>query len=226
MDRAFPAAATLGAGVGGSGHNRTLGYAYAPNPGQKITFVERGERTTQTGEAQRGQVQGPAGGRRVRPHSRLRALKFSPGLGKPGRREIVAVIEQDGQPRDEKVVATYVAPKDRAPPAPRLVRARRSGGSVLVRWAAVPGATGYTASAILSDGRKLSFAPKSVKAGIRIKGIGRDTTVRIALRAMRLDGVAGKTSRLKVKATRRANVAPRKAKPLKKLNTTKKGGRR
>ncbi len=154
-------------------------------------------------------------------------LKFTPGLGKAGRREIVAVIEQDGQPRDEKVVATYVAPKDRALPARRGSSARVAGR--LVGAGALgrrPGATGYTASATLSDGRKLSFAPKSVKAGIRIKGVGRDTTVRIALRALRLDGVAGKTSRLKVKATRRANVAPRKAKPLKKLNTTKKGGRR
>ena len=141
VDRAYSEPQpTLGAGVGGSGYNRTLGYAYAPNPGQKITFVERGERTTQIlGVARAGrckdQPEGVESGRTVA----CGQLKFTPGLGKAGRREIVAVIEQDGQPRDEKVVATYVAPKDRALPAPRLVRARRAGGSVLVRWAAVPG---------------------------------------------------------------------------------------
>ena len=41
--------------------------------------------------------------------------------------------------------------------------------------------------------------------------------------AFGLDGAVGKASRLKVKATRKANVAPRKAKPLK---IKKKGGRR
>jgi hypothetical protein len=72
-----------------------------------------------------------------------------------------------------------------------------------------------------SDGRKLSFAPADAKKAITVPGVGRDTTVRIALRALRVDGAVGKASRLKVKATRKANVAPRKAKPLK----IKKGGR-
>jgi hypothetical protein len=150
-------------------------------------------------------------------------LKFTPGHGPAGKREIVAVITQDGRPRDEQVVATYIAPKDRLPGRPRLLRARRAGNGVLVRWAAVPGAKGYTASVTTSDGRKLSFAPASAAKAIRVAGVGRDTTVRIALRALRVDGAVGKASRLKVKATRKANVAPRKAKPLK---TKKKGGRR
>jgi hypothetical protein len=56
-----------------------------------------------------------------------------------------------------------------------------------------------------------------------VAGVARDTTVRIALRALRVDGAVGRASRLKVKATRKADVAPHKAKPLK---TKKKGGRR
>jgi hypothetical protein len=43
------------------------------------------------------------------------------------------------------------------------------------------------------------------------------------VRTVRLDGKVSKAARVRVKATRKANVAPHKAKPLKK---TKKGGRR
>jgi hypothetical protein len=79
-----------------------------------------------------------------------------------------------------------------------------------------------------SDGRKLSYAPASAKKAIRVPGVARDTTVRIALRALRVDSAVGKASRLKVKATRRAKVAPRKAKPFKTHSKPKKkkGGRR
>jgi hypothetical protein len=227
VDRAYAEPEpTLGAGVGGKGYNRTLGYAYAPNPGQKITFVERGERTTQIlGVAREGRCQEAPGGVESEREVACGQLKFTPGHGPAGKREILAVIEQDGRPREEKVVATYIAPKDRLPARPRLLRARRAGGAVIVRWAAVPGAKGYTASVTVSDGRKLSFAPSSAKQGIRVPAVGRDTTVRVALRALRVDAAVGKASRLTVKATRRANLAPNRAKPIKNI-TKKKGGRR
>jgi hypothetical protein len=225
VDRAYAEPEpTLGAGVGGTGYKRTLGYAYGVNAGQKITFVERGERTTQVlGVATPGHCKAQPGGIEADITMACGQLKFTPGHGPAGQRQIVAVIEQDGRPRDEKIVATYTAPKDRLPGRPRLLRARRSGSNVLVRWVAVPGATGYTASVTTSDGRKLSFAPANAKKAIKVAGVGRDTTVRIALRALRVDGAVGKASRLKVKATRKANVAPRKAKPLK---IKSKGGRR
>jgi hypothetical protein len=214
---------SLAGGVGGKGYKRTLGYSYATNPGQKITFVERGAKTTQVlGVAKAGRCkEQPQGARKIA----CGQLKFTPGHGIAGKRRIVAVIEQDGRPRGEQVIATYSAPKDRLPGRPRLVRARRAGNTVMVRWAAVPGAKGYTAAVRTSDGRRLSF-DASVKQGIRVRGVGRDTTVRVALRALRLDGAAGRASRLTVKATRRANVAPHRAKPLKTIKPTKKGGRR
>ena len=222
MDKAFAEPEpSLVAGVGGKGYKRTLGYAYSPNPGQKIQFVERGERTTQVlGVATPGKCKEQLADDRR--ELACGQLKFTPGHGPAGKRTIVAVIEQDGRPREELTVASYVAPKDRLPGRPSLLRARRSGSSVLVRWQPVPGASGYTGWAVTSDGRKLSFDP-SVKKGIRIPGIARDTTVRVAVRALRVDGAVGRPARVKVKATRRANVAPNKAKPLKK---TKKGGRR
>src|SRR4051794_12881941 len=224
VDRAYAEPEpSLVAGVRGKGYRRTLGYSFATNPGQKISFVERGAKTTQVlGAAKAGRCKRqPDGPRKIA----CGQLKFTPGHGIAGKRRIVAVIEQDGRPRGEQVIAGYVAPKDRLPGRPGLLRARRAGNAVVVRWAAVPGAKGYTAAVTTSDGRKLSF-DASVKAGIRVPGVGRDTTVRVALRALRLDGAVGRAARLTVKATRRANVAPRKAKPLKPIKTIKKGGRR
>lgn len=227
VDRAYSEPTpTISGGVGGKGYKRTIGYAFAPNPGQTITLVERGKRTTQVlGVARAGTCKDAPGGVKTDRSVACGQLKFTPGRGPAGKREIIAVVEQDGRPRDEIKLATYTAPKDRLPAAPRLLRARRSGADVLVRWAAVPRANGYTASVTTSDGRKLSFSPKSVKHGIRVRGVGRDTTVRVTLRALRGDGAVGKAARVTVKATRRANLAPNKAKARKIKTTTKKGGR-
>ena len=150
-------------------------------------------------------------------------LRFTPGAGPAGKREIVAQIEQDGRPGEDIKVASYVAPKERMPAKPGLLRARRAGSAVLVRWASVPGAIAYNAVVTTSDGRKLSFAPANARKAIRVAGVGRDVTVRVAMRTVRLDGQVSKAARVRVKATRKANVAPHKTKPLK---TIKKGGRR
>src|SRR3954451_18619699 len=42
LDKAFAEPEpSIVAGVGGTGYKRLLGYGYSPNPGQKVTFVER-----------------------------------------------------------------------------------------------------------------------------------------------------------------------------------------
>jgi hypothetical protein len=215
---------TFGAGVGGKGYTRTLGYAYSPQPGQKVTFVERGPRTAQVlGVAKAGTCAHVPSGVRTQRTVACGRLRFTPGHGPAGPRKIVAMVEQDGRPRDEITVATYVAPKDRLPGAPRLLRARRAGSSVLVRWQAVPGANGYNALVSTSDGRRLTFSPRTAKSGLRIPGVGRDTSVRVAVRALRVDSAVGRAARVRVKATRRANLAPHRAKPI---TIKKNGGRR
>ncbi|WP_028061389.1 Ig-like domain-containing protein [Candidatus Solirubrobacter pratensis] len=207
----------IGAGVTGTGYKRTLGYAFAPQPGQKVTFVERGPKTAHVlGVAKDGRCkQAVKGERKVA----CGKLKFAPARGGAGRREIVAMVQQDGRPRAEVTVATYVAPKDRSLGAPRLLRARRAGGRLLVRWQAVAGASGYNAVVTTSDGRRLTFSPR--RTGLRVPA-GRDTTVRVAVRGLRADNSVGRAARVRVKATRRPNLAPHKSKPIK----IKKGGRR
>ncbi len=192
---------TVVAGVGGKGRRRTLGYAYSPQPGQRITFVERGPRTARVlGVARPGRCRhAPRSTRKVA----CGILRFAPARGGAGRRRIMAVIEQDGRPRTPVQVAAYTAPADAQPGRPLLLRARRSGSAVAVRWQPVAGAT-YAAEAAVSDGRRLSF---TTRRGFRIPGVARGVSVRIAVRSLR-DGVAGPPARVRVKATRRSPAVP------------------
>jgi hypothetical protein len=222
VEKAFATPApTLVGGVGGKGHKRFVAYAYSPTPGQKLTFVEKGPRTSKVlGVAKPGKCREVVEGDREVACGRL---KFAPGAGPAGKREIVALVEQDGKPGEEIKVASYVAPNEKDPAKVGLLRARRVGSSVVVRWASVPDATAYNAVVTTSDGRTLSFSPSDAEKAIRVAGVGRDVSVRVAMRTVRLDGKVSKAARVRVKATRKANVSPFKTKPLKKA---KKGGRR
>jgi hypothetical protein len=188
---------TVVAGVGGKGRRRTLGYAYSPQPGQTITFVERGPKTAHTlGVAKPGVCKhAPRGARTVA----CGILRFAPARGGAGRRRIVAVITQDGRPRTPVEIAAYPAPADALPGRPVLLRARRAGSAVAVRWQPAAGFS-YAAEAIVSDGRRLSF---TANRGFRIPAVARGVSVRIAVRSLR-DGIVGPAARVRVKATRRS----------------------
>jgi len=198
---------TVVGGVGGKRYARTFGYAYAPRPGQKITFVERGPRTARVlGVAKPGRCRHqPRGGDPVR----CGILRFTPARGGAGRRRILAVIEQDGQPVKPIEVAAYTAPPDRLPARPVLLRARRAGGAVVVRWQPSAGAS-FTAQATLSDGRRLVFTSAR---GFRIPAVSRGVSARIAVRRLE-NGVPGPPARLRVKATRRSPAVPSRRRPL------------
>ena len=83
----------LGARVVRAGELR---YRLTPRAGQKVTFVERG---------------GSAGGELGVARGASGTLRFRPADGAPGRRSIVALIEQDGALRDEVEVAPRAAPR-------------------------------------------------------------------------------------------------------------------
>lgn len=71
------------------------------------------------------------------------ALTFMPTLdGSPGRRKIIAVVEQAGLPKSTRTVAFYTASRSRLA-AVRGLRAKRRGRRVYLRWRAVAGAQSY-----------------------------------------------------------------------------------
>ena len=95
--------ANVKARVAGRGRVRTLTYRAVPARGRTITFVERGARTYHILGVARGA------------HGRIR---FRLDDGRAGRRQIVAVITQDGIQSQSVVVARYSAPRPQPPPRP------------------------------------------------------------------------------------------------------------
>jgi hypothetical protein len=112
-------------------------------PGQVVTFSEVG---AGTGASLVGTATGASG-----------TLRFTPADGRGGRRKIVALVEQDGKPRERVTVASYVAPPPLRPGKPRFARLRRSGSGVVVTWGPSANATGYAVRATLNDGRRQLF---------------------------------------------------------------------
>lgn len=123
------------------GQRYAVRYRVAPRAGQTVRFVERGpDVATPIGTAK-----GAAG-----------LLAFTPAAGRPGRRTIVALVEQDGRPRSSEVVARYSAPPATLSRVPR-VRVVRVGRGARVTWAAVRGARYYQAVLRLAGTRPATF---------------------------------------------------------------------
>jgi hypothetical protein len=197
---------TISGGVGGRGYRRTLGYAFSPQPGQRITFVERGPKTQQTlGVARPGRCAEPAGGaRRVDRDVACGRLRFTPGPGPAGRRTIEAIVEQAGKPRANLKVATYRAPAWRAPAKPRHVRLRRIGRRVRVTWTGGGTAHRFNVVARVGDGRRLLLVAPARRHRVLVPNVRRVDGVQIAIRGMRVDNAVGPEARGRLKARRRA----------------------
>lgn len=171
--------------VAGRGHARELRWSVAERPGQTVRFVERGSSA--------GGAIGVARGARG-------TLRFAPAEGRAERREIVALVEQDGQLRDELVVARYAAPAAARPAAVRGLRAARRGTTLRLRWQAQPGAARYRTAVTLRSGRRVIVLGRGTSAVVR--GVPRGMRARVAVRALSASGIAGRDGRLRVAAVR------------------------
>jgi plastocyanin len=167
--------------VTGRGHRRALAYEVEQRPGQKVTFMERG----------------PSAGNVIgEPRSERGTLRFTPADGQAERREIVAIVSQDGQVRDELTVARYRAPSAAVPGKPRQLRVRRTGRRLVASWRPAAQARRYAVAVRLSDGRRLNIATgqrrmvvrgvrRGVRGSVRVRGLsastmkGRAASVRI-----------------------------------------------
>jgi hypothetical protein len=90
--------------VSGDAHHPTLAWKTSAAAGQKVTFVEHAKDVdhviTQTGGAE-GRV------------------SFTPAVGPGGQRDIVAIVERNGMPRLQTVVAHYDPTEPNDPDLPR-----------------------------------------------------------------------------------------------------------
>lgn len=161
--------------VSGRGYARTLSYQVKRIPGQTVTFVERaGDMTRRIG------VVKDARG----------TLRFRPGPGRKGTRQIVAIVQQGGQPRANLRVASYAAPPPQQPARTRTVRIGRTATSAVVTWARAARAQRWRIVVTVSDGRRFSMVRGARRLVLR--GIYRHRTVRVSVRGISAGNVTGR----------------------------------
>jgi len=168
-----------------AGDQQVLRYDVAPRKGQKVTFVERGE----TAGQEIGIAQGARG-----------TLRFTPSDGAAERRRIVAVVEQDGQPRAEIEVATFAARRATAPARVRGLRVKRRGAALVAQWRGAQ-RTGYQVRVAMAGGR--TVVRNVARPTFRVRGVGRGTAARVTVRAISASGMVGKPVTVKVPARHR-----------------------
>ena len=177
----------VSARVSGKGAKRVLRWRLRPLRGQRVTFAEEGSdsanviaRTTRA----RGKVR----------------LTPSPGAGRA--RNVVAIVEQDGAPRDTLTVARYTAPAWRRPAKPRRLRVRRKGTTLIVTWRKAAGAERYTVFATAADGDREVFVLPRGRLRLRIPDVQRNHHARVEVAGLRSDNLPGPRSRIDVKPVR------------------------
>jgi hypothetical protein len=143
----------------GRGRER-LRYSLRKIPGQQVSFID-----TRKGHGFR--LLGAAHGSRG-------AITFTPSGDLGRRHEIMAVVTQDGHPREDVTLVHYTAPPPPALPAPRGLKATRRGATVTVRWRTIAEASGYALTVRLANGVIEHYA-----LGIRGSGRGRSVTLSI-----------------------------------------------
>jgi hypothetical protein len=157
---------TIQAHVTGTGRHRRLLYSINSQPGETVSFIERGRgvdrligNTTQsTGTLE---------------------FKVAPGPG--GIRQIVAIGTENGQPLvlqpgtatpGQLIVASYRAPGPTILGHVRQLRANRTGNHLLVSFDRVPGAKKYVVLAALRDGLRTDVVTSSHSLRLSVPTVG------------------------------------------------------
>jgi len=151
--------------VRGRGGRRELRWRLRPQPGQKVTFVERGrsgERVLVTTNRRRG------------------ALRFRPGTG---RRTIEALVTQDGLPRAQRVLARFTGPLAKLR---RVARLRLRGRTVL--WAGQPAAARYAVALRPRGGTATAHTTRRARFALKKRCRGK---LRVSVVALGPDGRVG-----------------------------------
>jgi len=159
----------LKAKVAGKGHKRILTYDVGVNPGQKVTFFERGDAVNQQlGVAKRGK------GR----------FRFEPGPGAKGKRRIVAEFEVGGIPGTAKTVATYQAPAPRKAPRVKRVRIKRKGSTLSVSWRKASHVRGYLLVVRQGNGLQRTIKVGAKRHRTRIKKVDKTQSGSVSVTAL------------------------------------------
>ena len=180
------------ASVAGRAHDRTIRYDVKRIDGQRVDFIER------MGSSVGRRIGTVNGGGRG-------SFRFRPGFGPAGKRQIVALVQQNGKPRETIVVTGYTAPKPLVPSKPGKVKLKRlKKGALRITWGASRRAKSYDVRIKLTDGRKQTF--KARKRTLTLRGVDPDVrgTIRVNGQGERLSDGPARTAKLKAVKKKRA----------------------
>src|SRR3954464_4975714 len=155
-----------------------LRYSVVTRPGQVVRFSEHGA---------------SAGGAIGTAHGAHGTLRFTPADGKAERREIVALVEQDGALRARIVVGHYRAPAPKRPAAVRGLKVHRSRPRIVASWHG----RGADVRVALSDGRRLDLRARGTS--VTVPRVARGTHATITVRVLSASGLPGRPATAKVR---------------------------
>jgi hypothetical protein len=192
-----------------AGARRQAAVEYAVPAGASVSLVERGRGIGRTiVRLVRGTR---CRGARALPDGRtLKCAKvtFTPSTGPGGVRQIQAVVTRGGLPLARKTVASFTAPRETRPSRPGALRARRVGRDVVVAFPKSRGASRYTATAVLADGRMLGFDLAASCRAVRIPSVAKADAVSFKVAGVRYDLQTGAYTRITL-ARNRTSAGPR-----------------
>lgn len=142
-----------------------LTYKATPVEGQKVTIVERA-----------GEVGGEIGVAKGE-HG---VLRWTPAEGGAGKRQLVALVEQDGVLREEIDLGSYQAPKTARPARVKGLKVTARGA----KWTRLKGAAAYTTVVNLPGGRTVVRNVAKPKLAVRAAS-------RVTVRAISPSGITG-----------------------------------
>jgi len=216
MDRSnFQAPSVLFGQVRKVRGGREAAVEYAVPAGASVRLAERGKGIGRTivrsvrGKRCRGAHALPDGRRML-----CARVRFQPSRGPGGARQIQAMVSRDGIPLARKNLATFVAPRETLPSRPGALRARRVGKGVVVAFLKSRGASRYTATAVLEDGRMLGFDLAASCRAVRIPSVAGNDAVSFKVAGVRYDLRTGGYTKIGL-AKNRKSAGPRGALPKK-----------
>lgn len=193
-----------------SGGLDRISAAYTLPAGAKLSFVEKGN------GVQRTLVDGVTGktcpGAKASPDGRsvlCKTVDFRPSSGPGGKRQIIAVVERDGLPLSQRVVATFATPKQQLPATPSHFRMVRFSQWVVAAWNRKGDADQYSVSVRTGNGRQYGKMISGKCSAIALP-IRNGEAVRVSVAGVREDLAVGARNRGALSATaKRSGALPR-----------------
>lgn len=180
--------------VTGHGRRRVLSYSIAGlDSGSSVHFAETG--TARGGREGGADMIGSA----THSHGKIR---FEPGPGAAGKRDVVAQVEQGGLPRSNSVVASFVAPGPPKPGRPAHLRAKLRGSTLKLSWRRARNAQEYEVRVALRHDGRVVFV-RTRRPALVLKGVRAPDSGVMTVSAIRpLEGSRSRAAKARIRLKR------------------------